>query len=100
MVGCSSNTPSLYKFRIKILRIMRSYLNILPTRISASEVRSILIRRHILCRVVSGWSLTTYDNHDRSKVLLQGERLIKIEQNDPHPSKGTPHLITFFFQKR
>jgi hypothetical protein len=29
---------------------------------------------------VSGWSLTTYDNHDRSKVLLQGERLIKIEQ--------------------
>jgi hypothetical protein len=57
---------------------MRSYLNIVPTRISATEVRLLLIQRHIPCRVVNGWSLTTYDNHDRSKVLLKGEKLLKL----------------------
>ena len=93
MVGCSANTPSLHKFRIKILRTMRSYLNILPTRIGAREVRSLLIRRHIPCRVVNGWSLTTYDNHDRSKVLLQGERLIKIEQLTHIPARAH-HILS------
>ena len=93
VVGCSANTPSLHKFRIKILRKMRSYLNILPTRISATEARSLLIRRHIPCPVVNGWSLTTYDNHDRSKVLLQGERLIQIEQLTHIPAR-VHHILS------
>ena len=72
---------------------MRSYLNIFPTRISATEARSLLIRRHIPCRVVNGWSLTTYDNHDRSKVLLQGEHLIKIEQLTHIPAR-VHHILS------
>ena len=70
VVSCSANTASLHKFRIKILRTMRSYLNILPTRITATEVRLLLIRRHIPCRVVNGWSLTTYDNISKQLTSL------------------------------
>jgi hypothetical protein len=57
---------------------MRSHLTILLTQIRARDVRP-LLHRKILCRIVNGWPLSTYDNHDRSKVLIQGDRLLKIE---------------------
>jgi hypothetical protein len=57
------------------------------------KVMRTLIRRHIPCRVVNGWSLTTYDNHDRSKVLLQGEQLINIEQLTHIPAR-VHHILS------
>ena len=68
LVDCSANKAPLQRFRIKILRTMRSHLTIFPTQIRARDVCSLLLHRNIPCRIVNGWSLTTYDNHDRSKV--------------------------------
>ena len=64
IVHCFSNVAHLQNFRIEMLRIMRTHLNIFHPQISAREV-------------LHGWSLTTYDNHDRRKVLLQGENSSK-----------------------
>jgi hypothetical protein len=72
---------------------MRSHFTISPTQISAREVRSLLLHRNIPYRIVNGWSLTTYDNHDRSKkALLQGDRLLKIEQLT-HISARVHHIL-------
>jgi hypothetical protein len=42
---------------------------------------------------VNGRSLTTYDNHDRSKVLLQGDRFLKIEQLTHIPAR-VHHILS------
>ena len=80
LVDCSANAASLQRFRINILRTMRSHLTIFPTQIRAQKVCTHLLYHNIPCQTVNGWSRTTYDNHDRSKILLQGERLLEIEQ--------------------
>ena len=92
IVDCTSNVALLHKFRIKILRTMRTRLNIFPPQISAREVRSQLLLRRIPCQIVKGWSLTTYDNHDRGKVLLQREHLLNIENISHIPARV--HHIT------
>jgi hypothetical protein len=79
IIYCHSNLAHLQKFRIRMLRTLRSHLSVFPPQISAREVRTLLLHKKIPCQIVEGWSPTTYDNHDRSKVLLQGERLLKIE---------------------
>ena len=46
---------------------------------------------------MNGWSLTTYDNHDRSKVLLQGEQLLNIENISHVPARvhhNLSHTLT------
>jgi hypothetical protein len=40
--------------------------------------------------------MTTYDNHDRSKVLLQGEQLLKIE-NITHIPARVQHILSRTF---
>ena len=54
LVDCSASKASLQRFRIKILRTMRSHLTIFPTQLSAREVRSLLLHRNIPCRIVNG----------------------------------------------
>ena len=93
IVDCSSNVAHLHKFRIKMLRMMRTHLNVFPPQISAREVRSQLLLRRIPCQIVKGWSLTTYDNHDRGKVLLQGEHLLNIE-NISHIPARVHHILS------
>jgi len=83
LVDCSANAASLQRFRINILRTMRSHLTIFPTQISAQKVCTHLLYHNIPCQTVNGWSRTTYDNHDRSKILLQGERLYSRSSNLP-----------------
>ena len=80
LVDCSANAASLQRFRINILRTMRSHLTIFPTQIRAQKVCTHLLYHNIPCQTVNGWSRTTHDNHDRGKILLQGERLLEIEQ--------------------
>jgi hypothetical protein len=74
-------------------RTLRSHLNVFPPPIKAREVRTLLLHRKIPCQIVQGWSLATYDNHDRSKVLLQGERLLKIE-NITHIPARVHHILS------
>jgi hypothetical protein len=42
---------------------------------------------------VNGWSITTYDNHDRDKVLLQGEKNLKIEDISHIPAR-VHHILS------
>jgi hypothetical protein len=52
-----------------------------------------LLRRNIPCTFVDGWSVVTYDNHDRSKVLLKGEDLFKIDHTTHIPAR-VHHILT------
>jgi hypothetical protein len=70
IINCHSKKTHLQKFRIRMLRTLRAHLNVFPPQISTREVRTLLLHKKIPCQIVEGWSLTTYDNHDRSKVLL------------------------------
>jgi hypothetical protein len=40
-----------------------------------------------------GWLITTYDNHDRGKVLLQGDKLLKIEDISHIPAR-VHHILS------
>ena len=93
VVTCPANTIPLQRFRIKLLRTMRTHLTILPPQTRARDVQPLLRHRQITCRIVKGWSISTYDNHDRSKVLLQGDRLLKIEQLTHIPAR-VEHILS------
>jgi hypothetical protein len=52
-----------------------------------------LLHHNIPCTVVDGWSVVTYNNHDRSNVLLKGEKLLKIDHTTHIPTRAH-HILT------
>ena len=90
IVECHHNLPLHTQFRIKLLRTMRAHLNIFPANITVRDVRPVLVQRTIPYSIVDGWSVVTYDAHDRGKMLLKGEQLLQIE-HITHIPEGSPH---------
>ena len=72
---------------------MRAHLNIFPGHTTVREVRPILIQRNMPHSIVDGWSVVTYETHDRSKVLLKGENLLKIDHTTHIPARAF-HILT------
>ena len=93
IVECHHNLPLHTQFRIKLLRTMRAHLNIFPANSTVRDVRPILVQRTIPHSIVEGWSVVTYDAHDRGKVLLKGEQLLKIEHTTHIPARAL-HILT------